>query len=406
MSIAVSVAATQSSDPAETRPAGRECTAADLALDVPPVDPDAPCARAFELLLGNDAWPALALVRNGRVAGMIGRAALMTTFAKPLLRDLYDRRPIALLADPVPLVVDARLGLDEVSHRIAHEKPHALATGFVVVDRGLYRGIGTTLDLMARSVEQAKRRARELDEARRAAELASQAKSSFLANMSHELRTPLNAVIGFAEIIESEMLGPLGDRRYRDYASDIHASGRHLLDLISDLLDLSKAEAGHLSLVEARVELRRLLDNGLRFVGQQAATAGVTLRTMLPDGLPDLQADERKLRQMVLNLLSNAVKYTLAGGIVTLSAGLRADGDLAVTVCDTGIGMSPEERRKAMEPFGQVDNALTRRHNGTGLGLPLTKRLVELHGGAIEIDSRPGIGTRAALVFPASRVLG
>lgn len=383
----------------------RDCTAGDLAIAIPPIDADLPCARTYELFAGHPEWPALAVVGGGKVAGIIDRASLLGTFAKPLLRDLYERRPTLLLADPEPLVVEASLSLDEITHRIAHEKPGALVNGFVVTEGGGYRGIGSAQTLMARSVEQAKRKAKELEQARRSAELASQAKSSFLANMSHELRTPLNAVIGFADLIAHETFGPLGNPRYREYAEDIGASGRHLLDLISDLLDLSKAEADRLELIEGPTDLRTLLGSCLRIVADQAERAGVVLEHALPPDLPPLMADERKLRQMVLNLLSNAVKFTPSGGRVALSAGMRDDGAVAVAIRDTGIGMTPEDQERAMEPFGQVDSTLARRHRGTGLGLPLTKRMVELHGGVLALESAPGIGTLALLVFPSARVL-
>jgi two-component system, cell cycle sensor histidine kinase PleC len=393
------------SRPGEASGPHRDYTAGDLAIPIPPIDADLPCVRTYEVFAGHLEWPALAVVGPGGVVGMIDRASLLGTFAKPLLRDLYERRPTLLLTDPEPLVVEASLSLDEVSHRIAHEKPGALVNGFVITRGGAYLGIGSAQTLMARSVEQAKRKAKELEQARRSAEMASQAKSSFLANMSHELRTPLNAVIGFADLIAQETFGPLGNARYREYAEDIGSSGRHLLDLISDLLDLSKAEADRLDLIEGPTDLRALLGSCLRIVAEQAERAGVALERSLPHGLPPMLADERKLRQMVLNLLSNAVKFTPPGGRVTLSAALRADGGITVAVGDTGIGMTAQDQEKAMEPFGQVDSSLSRRHKGTGLGLPLTKRLAELHGGALELSSAPGTGTTARLVFPVRRVL-
>ncbi|WP_245593594.1 ATP-binding protein [Azospirillum halopraeferens] len=379
-------------------------TAARLVRAVAPASPDTPGQEVVERFVADPGLHAVAVVDHGRVVGLVDRAGLLTTFARPLMSDLYGRRPIRLLMDAEPLVVDAALTLGEVGQRIAGEKPEALACGFVITEGGRYRGVASAMDLMASSVEQADVRARQVEEARAAAEAANRAKTAFLANMSHEIRTPLNAIMGFAEILQQEMVGPLGSDIYREYAGDIVESGRHLMQLIDDLLDLSKAEADKLDLHEAPVDAGRIAHGCIRLLSERAARARVHLALDIPRDLPPLWADERKLRQMVLNLLSNAVKFTPVGGTVTLTGGLAADGALRVAVADTGVGMTPAELAQAMEPWGQVHSALNRRHVGTGLGLPLTRRLVELHGGALETDSEPGRGTVMTLVFPAERV--
>ena len=245
----------------------------------------------------------------------------------------------------------------------------------------------------------------ELVKSKEAAEFANRAKTEFLANMSHELRTPLNAILGFSEVIKDEMFGPVGTAKYLDYARDIHSSGEHLLDLINDVLDLAKLEAGKLALHEREVALADVIEQCLALVRGRADKAGIALRAELPAALPALRADVRALKQILLNLLSNAVKFTPEGGTVGLSA--RADDrhGLAIAVRDTGIGMMPSDIEVALAPFGQVDSAIAHAHEGTGLGLPITRSLVRLHGGDLTIASAPGKGTTITAQFPPSRLV-
>jgi signal transduction histidine kinase len=233
---------------------------------------------------------------------------------------------------------------------------------------------------------------------------ASRAKSEFLANMSHELRTPLNAIIGFAEVIERETFGPAAPR-YREYASDIHGSGQHLLQVINDILDLAKVEAGQMRLHEARLDPALVMQGCVRLIKPRAAKQNVRLYTAFDPNLPVLLADEARLRQIGLNLLSNAVKFTKPGGRVTVSTGVSPENGITLAVSDTGIGMTAEEISIALEPFQQVTSSLSRTNEGTGLGLPLTKTLVEMHGGRLDIASVPGRGTTVTVTFPPSRSL-
>jgi signal transduction histidine kinase len=256
---------------------------------------------------------------------------------------------------------------------------------------------------LAREVTRREQTAVDLRAARDQAEFANRSKSEFLANMSHELRTPLNAIIGFAQVLRDEMFGALGSR-YRDYAADINDSGQHLLGLINDILDLSKIESGKTELHEDDIEIAPLLRSALNMVHERAISGGVTLETDIPDGLPALHADERKLKQILVNLLSNAVKFTRPGGVVTLRTWCTANSGYLFQVQDTGIGMAQAEISKALAPFGQVDSALNRQYEGTGLGLPLSKALTELHGGTLDLQSEPGVGTTVTLRLPAARL--
>ncbi|WP_299436234.1 ATP-binding protein [uncultured Rhodospira sp.] len=233
---------------------------------------------------------------------------------------------------------------------------------------------------------------------------ANRAKRSFLANMSHELRTPLNAINGFSEILLRELHGPLGAGPYREYVSGILQAGTHLLDLISDILDVSVVEAGELRLDEAPQALNALVATCLRDLLARAAEKEIAVRNQVPADLPPVRCDAARMRQVLGNLLSNAIKFTPRGGTVTVSASLSTDGGVVASVTDTGVGMSAADVQVALSPFGQVQNVFARAEGGTGLGLPLARALVEAHGGTLTIASHPQAGTTVAVSLPPWRV--
>ena len=238
------------------------------------------------------------------------------------------------------------------------------------------------------------------------AEQANRAKSQFLANMSHELRTPLNSIIGFSQVLTiPQPMGPAPEKQI-EYARDIQGSAEHLLKLINDLLDLSKIEAGQVTLNETRVDLDDLLEQSCRLIGPQAEPKSVTV-TFSKDGtLPPFLADSRHLTQVFLNLLSNAVKFNRPGGSVTVTAGCDDAGAIVVAIADTGIGIAPEDLDLVLEPFGQAGTGPQRAHSGgTGLGLSVSKQLIELHGGTLTLDSTPGVGTTVTVAFPPARTV-
>jgi signal transduction histidine kinase len=243
----------------------------------------------------------------------------------------------------------------------------------------------------------------ELRDKRNAAEAANRAKTEFLGNMSHELRTPLNAIIGFAQMMHGGALGPLGDK-YVDYARIIVESGEHLLAIINDVLDLAQAESNRLALAEETLEITSVVALCIDMIRNAADKAGVRYGVEVEAGLPTLRGDAAKLRQILINLLSNAVKFTPAGGSLTLSVTREPAGDIAFRVADTGTGIAADQMQRVLTPFHQADSRVARKHGGIGLGLPLTKRLIELHGGTLEIASRVGEGTVVTARFPRQRL--
>jgi len=291
----------------------------------------------------------------------------------------------------------------------AGDVPH-VALGF------LYLAFVVNLSLMARrsfhtllqtlkAKQEKERLVAELADANRLAQEGLRVKSDFLANMSHELRTPLNAVIGFSEIICREVMGPIGNRKYLEYAIDLHNSGKYLLELVNDILDLTKIGAGRLALDDDLLNVADLVESCLRMMRHRAEIQGVMLYQTVSPEIRAIRGDERRLRQIFLNLLSNSVRFTPAGGTITVKSWIERE-QLVIEVKDTGVGISEEDLPIVFEPFGQVDNAFNRKGGGTGLGLPLAKKLVEMHQGTLEILSARGHGTAVRLTFPPHRVVG
>ena len=297
-------------------------------------------------------------------------------------------------------------GLDyEIEYRIIlpnGDERHVLEIGETVFDATgqPFEHVGTVQDITERKAAEYI-----IIVAKEEAEAADRTKSEFLANMSHELRTLLNAIIGFSDMIKNEALGPVGSTKYRDYADDINESGHHLLALINDILDLSKVESGTDELYEEDIEISQTAKAIKTLVVGLAQRGNVELELDVPDDIAVLHADYRKVKQILLNLLSNAIKFTPDGGKVTLKIRSRAESGYVFQVTDTGIGIAFGDIPKALAPFQQIDSGLNRKHAGTGLGLPLTKSLVEMHGGYLDLQSKVGAGTTVTVRFPAERVV-
>ncbi len=277
-----------------------------------------------------------------------------------------------------------------------HEKPH-------LPGKGELEEVMTAARLTGIAMERT-RNDFELRLAKETAERASRAKSEFLASVSHELRTPLNAILGFSEIMKDGLLGPKGVEKFPAYASDIHSSARHLLDLINDVLDLARFESGHGELHPEVVQVDDLIEASIGLVREQATRSDVRLKSEIAEALPALYADPLKMKQVVVNLMTNAIKFSPPAAVVLIRAELLEEGDLEISVNDNGIGMSPQDIKVALEPFRQVESVATRSRQGVGLGLPLSKTLVELHKGTLTIESQPGQGTTVRVRLPADRL--
>ena len=278
---------------------------------------------------------------------------------------------------------------------------------FLTTKAPLFDSTGRVANVVTVSVDITERKAveRALHRAKEEAEAGNRTKTEFLASMSHELRTPLNAVIGFADVMRSELFGPIGNAKYTEYAQDIRTSAEHLLDIINDLLDVSTIEAGRMELNDEVVDLGVLLAESIGGIQKRADSGGVRIATDCDSALPALRGDERRLKQILGNLLSNGVKFTPQGGAVTLKASTTNRGEIILEVSDTGIGISEQDLSVAKSRFGRVESPSKSRYSGTGLGLPLASDLTKLHGGQLDIESEVGKGTRIKILFPAERTV-
>jgi two-component system, cell cycle sensor histidine kinase PleC len=367
--------------------------AGDIAIPLPALTPDLTCSNVWKWFHEHPGVIAAAVVdAECNPIGLVNRATFFAQYSRPYVPELFGRKSILKLADANPLVIEDSMEIGELSSHLLAERPDAIVECFVVVSDGKYRGIATGETLFRAKVQL-------LQSALSEAKDASYAKSSFLALMSHELRTPLNAIIGFSDLIKSLAFG--NDlTRYQDYANDINNAGAHLLSLVNEILDLAKAEAGMFELHPEPVDVSVVMAECGRFMRDRAHKAGLSLQ-ISSQTLPLFKLDRVRLKQVLLNLLSNAIKFTPAGGEVTSNARINGEGELELEVCDTGVGMEKDQIPVALTPFRQLSSPLSRQAEGTGLGLPLVKSLVELQGGRLRIESAIHVGTSVTVIFPA-----
>ncbi|MDO8289773.1 MAG: ATP-binding protein [Parvibaculum sp.] len=379
--------------------------ARDLSEHVVPLRPDTSCADVFARLLAETEIMHIPVVCGDRPVGLVSRQDFMLVYVRMYGRELYGRQPVSSLMNTHPVIVDAEASCEDIGTALFSNETHSPLQGYIVTEHGRYFGLGSAATLMLATADMLAARADELERQRQRAEAASESKSQFLASMSHELRTPLNAIIGFADLMRLQLLGPMTPTRYHEYAQDIHGSGIHLLAMINELLDMAKIESGHFELHEDEVDLALLGNEVLRMMRQSIQIARVTLRIDIRAALPQIRADEQQVRRVLVNLLSNAIKFTPAGGVITLAAHENEAGGLEMSVSDTGIGIPADKLDKVLEPFEQIENSFTRTRAGTGLGLPLVKAMVEIHGGTLHISSELGRGTCVCVALPPERTI-
>lgn len=373
-----------------------------IARYVEPVSPSAPGAEAVAIFKRDSRIAAIPVFEGPRAVGLLTRNNVFLSFARQYGHAVYAKRPVSKLMQRAPFIVDASTPLDELRRRLLDDAPQAVEDGFIIIDGDKYIGIGTSMGILRLGMVQAEARNRELVEAKQLAEQASAAKSKFLANISHELRTPLNAIIGFSEMIGKEVMGPVTPV-YRSYADDINGSGRHLLDIINDVLDMAKIESGQFNVAMGEVVLAEIALPVVRLLGEHAARVGVHLVVDVPEDLPKLRADPRAIRQILLNLMSNAIKFSRHDGNVCLVA--STDGErVLVVIEDQGIGIPAGQIENVLKPFVQVGDEMTRKEQGTGLGLPIVVSLAEQQGASFVLESEQGVGTRASLRFPIAAI--
>ncbi len=404
---------------AETLTNGDGETAEEDQSNAPPPEPASrggPSDDDLRTILDTATDGVLTLDHKGNVASLNASAQAIFGYdtQEAVGRPIYDfltTESAATVRDYLSALSDSGLAriFNDGREIVAVEKQGGEIPLFVTIGR-IYAGANrrhgkTSYCAVIRDITQWKRTEVELRSAKEQAERANAQKSEFLANISHELRTPLNAIIGFSEVMKTEKFGTISNDRYRGYVTDIHSSGEHLLSLINDLLDLSKVEAGKLELNFTSVDLSDIIQQCIGIIQEHATRERIIIRTSVADGLPNVVADQRSMRQILLNLLSNAVKFTDKGGQVIVSAVMDEDGQVKLLVKDTGVGMSADELVQAMEPFQRVERTQRSEKPGTGLGLPLTKALAEANRASFEIESEPGRGTRVQITFPTTRVL-
>jgi len=385
-----------------TRALPRDPIATDIMISAPALRSGDKGKAALALLSAREDVPCLAVINaDGLPVGMVSRESLMTRLPNRYFHAVHESRPVDLLMDPSPLMVDAEETLDAIGEKIARDAPDALRTGFLVLREGRYLGIATGLGVLTASLAQGEKRMNEVQVAQALAQEATLSKSRFLAAMSHELRTPLNAIVGYANLLREEF----EDSGLTQASTDLKAietASRHLLSLINSVLDISKIEAGLMELQDSYFDLTSLLAEVAGIIRGLAMARGNRFDVKLDCEVERVWSDRAKLRQCLINLVGNAAKFT-ENGQITLCADDGGPGWIRLSVIDSGIGMTDKQIAKLFRPFSQADESIASRYGGSGLGLAIAKSFVDLMGGDISVESRKGKGSTFRIDLPLDR---
>jgi len=371
-----------------------------------PVSPNETCGSVYERFTADAELVAIAVVQKGQPIGLLKRMDFLSKLADRFGRPLYEAKPVTILMDGHPIIIEETESVESLNSLLITGGGSALQHGFIVTEKGFYKGIGTASTILQDNMARAEQRMAALEEAQVAAEAANLAKTQFLANMSHELRTPLNAIIGFSDFIISELDRGREIENVGSYMNDIRSSGKHLLSVINSILDMSKIEAGAFSLNEDYYCSQDLADEVFSVMEGMALMKNISIRAVGFENNIEFFVDMRVIKQALMNLMSNAIKFSPDGATVLLELCQLPSGAIEVCVCDNGPGMDPDSVKKVLEPFVQVENGYDKRFEGSGLGLPLVKAFAEAHGGSFTLESRQGVGTRARIFLPEHRCTG
>lgn len=372
---------------------------------VKPLAPDATCADARQQFAAHAALLAIPVLDNsGAAVGIVYRYPFLLALLEQSGSAAVETRPIASLMDRRPTVLERQVDVSQLCKQALANETDPAITSCIVFEKGRYVGIAGFGGLLRLVTDQLRKQALDAKQIKHEAEISTNEKSRFLANITHELRTPLNGVIGFGQLLQREMHGPLGAPEYKLYVTDIVDSGQHLLDIINDILDLAKIEAGHIELDESFLDLRELAGRSLRMVATLAAQKNIELVSSINGPKWTIRADERRLRQSLVNLLSNAIKFSSPGQPIGIDLGFDDDW-FWIEVWDKGCGIAEQDLHRLFKPFGQIQSAQRSNETGTGLGLTITSALMQAHEGDVTLHSEPGVGTRARLKLPKRRLL-
>lgn len=358
------------------------------------------CSEIYARFVDDSGLIAVAVARDNVPIGLVERSSFLVTLASPYGRALYTRKPISALMDKAPLIVEVSTDIRPLADLVlSSDSPYSMRA-FIVTKGSSYFGIASGEDVLRLAVFEMQSQAKELIDAKHMAEAASRAKSQFLAAMSHELRTPLNVLLGFSQLIQTMPISDSFAPKAIEYATDIHASGSHLLSLINDVLDLAKIEAGKMSLELQELPLKDEIEAVVKRFTQHAEVAGIALVFAAAEQDVVCEADQRAFRQILENLVGNAIKFTSEGGTVTISLDL-VEEDAVISIEDTGVGIEADDLKRLFVPFERTDNSYSRPVEGTGLGLSIARHLVKAHNGDLSATSEPGVGSCFTVILPA-----